>query len=198
MKIKSQSGRSMVEMLGLLAVVGVLSVGGIAGYKMAMSEHRSNIFLDKLSKLFVSIRAIEETTGYRGDSSEYLTIDVDGEKVSYDINRCYLLVEYNEDNFLGNYAPLGSLQDTCQAIAKKINYKVFEPIIGSQNVNQFAFFLPNNGKNWFEYDGVEKTLTEVATLEERLEDCKKIDEEYGSNGRFYIDVYDYTIGRCQD
>ena len=27
----SESGRSMVEMLGVLAVVGVLSVGGIAG-----------------------------------------------------------------------------------------------------------------------------------------------------------------------
>ena len=27
-----QSGRSMVEMLGVLAIIGVLSVGGIAGY----------------------------------------------------------------------------------------------------------------------------------------------------------------------
>ena len=28
----SQSGRSMVEMLGVLAIIGVLSIGGIAGY----------------------------------------------------------------------------------------------------------------------------------------------------------------------
>ena len=27
----AQSGRSMVEMLGVLAIIGVLSVGGIAG-----------------------------------------------------------------------------------------------------------------------------------------------------------------------
>ena len=27
-----QTGRSMVEMLGVLAIIGVLSVGGIAGY----------------------------------------------------------------------------------------------------------------------------------------------------------------------
>ena len=28
----SDSGRSMIEMLGVLAIIGVLSVGGIAGY----------------------------------------------------------------------------------------------------------------------------------------------------------------------
>jgi len=43
MKInKNQSGRSMVEMLGVLAIIGVLSVGGIAGYKMAMDQKNLN------------------------------------------------------------------------------------------------------------------------------------------------------------
>lgn len=32
----SSTGRSMIEMLGVLAIVGVLSVGGIAGYSKAM------------------------------------------------------------------------------------------------------------------------------------------------------------------
>ena len=31
-----QSGKSMIEMLGVLAIIGVLSVGGIAGYSKAM------------------------------------------------------------------------------------------------------------------------------------------------------------------
>ena len=35
-------GRSMVEMLGVLAVIGVLSFGGIQGYKYAMDKHRAN------------------------------------------------------------------------------------------------------------------------------------------------------------
>ena len=30
--MKNESGRSMVEMLGVLAIIGVFSVGGIAGY----------------------------------------------------------------------------------------------------------------------------------------------------------------------
>ena len=33
-----QSGRSMVEILGVLAVIGVLSVGGIAAYSKAMEK----------------------------------------------------------------------------------------------------------------------------------------------------------------
>lgn len=41
----SQSGRSMIEMLGVLAIIGVLSIGGLAGYRMAMSKHRANNIL---------------------------------------------------------------------------------------------------------------------------------------------------------
>ena len=39
----AQCGRSMIEMLGVLAVVGVLSVGDIAGYSKAMRMYKSNI-----------------------------------------------------------------------------------------------------------------------------------------------------------
>jgi Tfp pilus assembly protein PilE len=34
----NQSGRSMVEILGVLAIIGVLSIGGIAGYSKAMEK----------------------------------------------------------------------------------------------------------------------------------------------------------------
>lgn len=37
-----ETGRSMVEMLGVLAVVGVLSIGGIAGYRLAMDKRAAN------------------------------------------------------------------------------------------------------------------------------------------------------------
>ena len=49
-KLKSQSGRSMVEMLGVLAIIGVLSVGGIAGYSLSMRRHRANQVVDLVSK----------------------------------------------------------------------------------------------------------------------------------------------------
>ncbi len=41
-KFHNESGRSMVEMLGVLAIVGVLSIGGIAGYTAAMNTQRAN------------------------------------------------------------------------------------------------------------------------------------------------------------
>ena len=52
---KLESGRSMVEMLGVLAIIGVLSVGGIAGYSLAMRRHRANQILDIASKYAVIV-----------------------------------------------------------------------------------------------------------------------------------------------
>ena len=37
-----ECGRSMVEMLGVLAIIGVLSVGAIAGYSKAMMKYKLN------------------------------------------------------------------------------------------------------------------------------------------------------------
>ena len=42
-------GRSMVEMLGVLAIVGVLSVGAIAGYSKAMMKYRLNKHAEQLN-----------------------------------------------------------------------------------------------------------------------------------------------------
>ena len=53
----NESGRSMVEMLGVLAVIGVLSIGGIAGYMMAMNRHHSNNVLEGVSARAVIISA---------------------------------------------------------------------------------------------------------------------------------------------
>ena len=49
-KKKSESGRSMVEMLGVLAIIGVLSIGGIAGYTLSMRRYRANQVLDVVNK----------------------------------------------------------------------------------------------------------------------------------------------------
>lgn len=46
---KSHSGRSMIEMLGVLAIIGVLSAGGIAGYSTAMENYKVNKFIQMIS-----------------------------------------------------------------------------------------------------------------------------------------------------
>lgn len=43
----NQSGRSMIEMLGVLAIIGVLSVGGLAAYEAAVKRiEANNVFYD--------------------------------------------------------------------------------------------------------------------------------------------------------
>jgi len=42
-----QYGRSMIEMLGVLAIVGILSVGAISGYAKAMRKYKINRLKDE-------------------------------------------------------------------------------------------------------------------------------------------------------
>ena len=41
-KERKTTGRSMIEMLSVLAIVGVLSIGGLYWYQLAMNQHRAN------------------------------------------------------------------------------------------------------------------------------------------------------------
>ena len=63
MKKFNENGRSMVEMLGVLAIIGVLSVGGIAGYSKAMNKYKINKTTDQVSMLVANIRTIFSSQG---------------------------------------------------------------------------------------------------------------------------------------
>ncbi len=52
----NQFGRSMVEMLGVLAIIGVLSIGAIAGYSKAMQKYKINKFTEQLSHIVTTIQ----------------------------------------------------------------------------------------------------------------------------------------------
>lgn len=65
--VATQCGRSMVEMLGVLAIIGVLSVGGIAGYSKAMNKYKINKTTDQISMLVANIRtSFYSQGGYNG------------------------------------------------------------------------------------------------------------------------------------
>ena len=53
-----QCGRSMIEMLGVLAIIGVLSVGGIAGYSKAMTKFKINTVLSQFSTIINNIQTL--------------------------------------------------------------------------------------------------------------------------------------------
>lgn len=68
----NENGRSMVEMLGVLAIIGVLSAGGLAGYSKAMFKHKLNTTMDQITMLVTNIR-----TAY-GSQGSYSSLSVAG------------------------------------------------------------------------------------------------------------------------
>ena len=49
------TGRSMVEMLGVLAIIGVLSVGAIAGYSKAMMKYKLNKHAEQMNTVINAV-----------------------------------------------------------------------------------------------------------------------------------------------
>ena len=65
--INNESGRSMIEMLGVLAIIGVLSVGGIAGYSKAMNKYRINKTIEQITLIAGNVRTFfGSQKNYRG------------------------------------------------------------------------------------------------------------------------------------
>ena len=61
----------MIEMLGVLAIVGVLSVAGIAGYSKAMAKYKTNKLIDQVSTVAANIRTTFAAQGnYKGLTSD--------------------------------------------------------------------------------------------------------------------------------
>ncbi len=85
---KNETGRSMVEMLGVLAIIGVLSVGGITGYRTAMDRYKANKLINDIQTGLIEMSAQYKATG----SYDYAL------KTDYTINeihpQCALDMEY--------------------------------------------------------------------------------------------------------
>ena len=73
MKKTNETGRSMVEMLGVLAIIGVLSIGGIAGYTMAMNKYQANEIVNMIIQGAVYCR----TKNYSSQQDITGQIDID-------------------------------------------------------------------------------------------------------------------------
>ena len=77
---QAQEGRSMVEMLGVLAIIGVLSIGGIAGYRMAMNRYQANQIANEINlmrtdaKMKVA-RGVELLLGSPYDDEKHLNFN---------------------------------------------------------------------------------------------------------------------------
>ena len=72
----AESGRSMIEMLGVLAIIGVLSVGGIAGYSKAMMKYRINKTIEQITLIAGNVRA------FWGPQKNYIGVGCSGSNCS--------------------------------------------------------------------------------------------------------------------
>ena len=69
-QLQYESGRSMVETIGVLAVMGVLTIGGIAGYNYGINKHRANQILQDIRLIYQetkypnTVRQIVETGSF--------------------------------------------------------------------------------------------------------------------------------------
>ena len=70
---KYESGRSMVEMLGTLAIMGILSIGGIAGYNYGINKYRANTIINDIMLRATDAIAQFDATG-DANLSEWPTI----------------------------------------------------------------------------------------------------------------------------
>ena len=58
----NEYGRSMIEMLGVLAIVGVLSVGGMSGYSKAMTKYKMNKQVEQYSSFINNLIILSNST----------------------------------------------------------------------------------------------------------------------------------------
>ena len=72
----NENGRSMIEMLGVLAIIGVLSVGGIAGYSKAMEQFKINKTIDQIVQIATNIQILYANQKNNDTKYEDLTSSV--------------------------------------------------------------------------------------------------------------------------
>ena len=68
----SETGRSMIEMLGVLAIIGVLSIAAVAGYRFALLKFRANEVTNELNMRAINVSAQMLNTGTVYEKNELI------------------------------------------------------------------------------------------------------------------------------
>ena len=107
-----ECGRSMVEMLGVLAIIGVLSVGAIAGYSKAMMKYKLNKFSESYNILLnyaLQYTPQLETNGVQTQYNEILyKLNLIPDGMTYEAPRIYDMFHNQVDVYSNNSAGVPS------------------------------------------------------------------------------------------
>ena len=129
------TGRSMLEMLGVLAIIGVLSVGGIAGFKMALNRHQENKVFDE-----ANIQGLEILTAR--------SVQMNGDEIYYPYASEFIVsrkIDTDRKNILLSTGILS--ESVCQSLSEKSNQGIFGEITCS-TTNALTFEVPLKGKTY--------------------------------------------------
>ena len=158
------AGRSMIEMLGVLAIVGVLSVGGIAGYSKAMMKWKINKMIEDYTMLMTGLMEYQESLfkTYTDNDNRLLAQFIIGAKLVPEtwklVNQQFIADSLgNKINVYVNTAPKGSIftadiyivpsginkdseyaYELCMALAKDVVYPI------AANMGYASLFIEND------------------------------------------------------
>ena len=128
-----QKGRSMIEMLGVLAIIGVLSIGGLAGYTMAMNRYRANTLTDYVMRCGVVAQTSGMgTTPKTGSCADLLHESVPGFLTSSGSGDNLVAASCTVDTYAGGKDPQ-DITITCKTVTPSVN-EVLTAKFGSDNV----------------------------------------------------------------
>lgn len=168
-----ESGRSMVEMLGVLAIIGVLSVGGIYGYTVAMRSNRINEIIHGASMLNAMGQALNEGQGDGELNYEDLFSDLPKgvENMVYDNHD--ITVEMADNN-----------QDDCLFLTNKMGDAI--QVKSPCALGQVTFQFKNTGSDGANNggSGEDKEFEEV--FEKPEGECSPQDKFRCYNGNPYV------------
>ncbi len=99
--MQGQFGRSMLEIIAVLAIVSILSIGGIWGYTYSMNTHYINDILEAINFRTVAIADAVQTQKF--DSPEKMNAFLS--KFSTEVGPYHIrfYASPEEDNFTGKY-----------------------------------------------------------------------------------------------
>ena len=119
----------MLEMLGVLAIVGVLSIGGLAGFRGALDKNQENKVFDE-----ASLQGLEILTNRK--------LKMNGEEIRYPYSSDFI-VSRTFDAYRKNVIlKTNTLAKTvCQGVATKSNQGIFGDITCAEN-NVLTFMVP--------------------------------------------------------
>ncbi|MBQ8672148.1 MAG: hypothetical protein IJ525_06475 [Alphaproteobacteria bacterium] len=179
----SQYGRSMIEMLGVLAIIGVLSVGGIAGYSKAMTKYRINKTIEQITLIAGNVRAFfASQRSYEGlnNSDVIKKAKLVPEEMIEDRGEYIEIINaFGGSCYLDTYDNNKSFGFSCYGISEEACIELLSFDWSATNANG-AILCTNNGPEYDYYLRLPIDLDKAVTY------CHKAFEEADSDDLFVL------------